>query len=162
MYLSHLNLQELDDEVDVLMTQDNVNVCVHTGPIRFRRLTSGWVFAKPQTTQIGVYTADVYAVDNLAVESMKRREHLTDEDMRRNKAIVTNLQSGQMTEQEMLVCWSIYLLNAAGQPTIVESPRDKSPCQSTTAATAVDDLRRILSVAAAAAIGPTAAGEEVA
>lgn len=48
--------------------------------------------------------ADFYAVNGLVLESRKRREHLSEEDIMRNKAIMESLsKGGSISEQNFEV-----------------------------------------------------------
>lgn len=48
--------------------------------------------------------ADFYLVNGLVLESRKRREHLSEEDILRNKAIMESLsKGGSLTEQNFEV-----------------------------------------------------------
>lgn len=44
--------------------------------------------------KVGNFLADFYAVNGLVLESRKRREHLSEEDILRNKAIMESLSKG--------------------------------------------------------------------
>lgn len=44
--------------------------------------------------RVGNFLADFYAVNGLVLESRKRREHLSEEDILRNKAIMESLSKG--------------------------------------------------------------------
>lgn len=46
---------------------------------------------------VGNFHADFYLVNGLVLESRKRREHLSDEDLQKNKAIRENIQRGHAT-----------------------------------------------------------------
>jgi hypothetical protein len=44
--------------------------------------------------RVGNFLSDFYSVNGLVLESRKRREHLTEEDILRNKAIMESLSKG--------------------------------------------------------------------
>lgn len=44
--------------------------------------------------KVGNFLADFYSVNGLVLESRKRREHLSEEDILRNKAIMESLSKG--------------------------------------------------------------------
>lgn len=44
--------------------------------------------------RVGNFLADFYSVNGLVLESRKRREHLSEEDILRNKAIMESLSKG--------------------------------------------------------------------
>lgn len=53
--------------------------------------------------------ADFYLVNGLVLESRKRREHLSEEDILRNKAIMESLsKGGNIMEQNFEVSFLIY------------------------------------------------------
>lgn len=53
---------------------------------------------------MGNFLADFYSVNGLVLESRKRREHLTEEDILRNKAIMESLsKGGNLIEQNFEV-----------------------------------------------------------
>ncbi|XP_054710438.1 LOW QUALITY PROTEIN: ankyrin repeat domain-containing protein 13C-like [Uloborus diversus] len=78
---------EIEDEVDILMSSDVVAAQISTKSITFSRAQCGWLFRGDRTEMIGHFLADVYIINGLILESRKRREHLTDEDLHKNKAI---------------------------------------------------------------------------
>lgn len=54
---------------------------------------------------MGNFLADFYSVNGLVLESRKRREHLSEEDILRNKAIMESLsKGGNLIEQNFEVC----------------------------------------------------------
>lgn len=57
--------------------------------------------------RVGNFLADFYAVNGLVLESRKRREHLSEEDILRNKAIMESLsKGGSISEQNFEVRWN--------------------------------------------------------
>ncbi|KAK2183746.1 hypothetical protein NP493_297g02004 [Ridgeia piscesae] len=89
---------EIEDEVDILMSSDIVAAQMPTKNITFTRAQSGWLFKADKTDKVGNFTADYYIVHGLTLESRKRREHLSDEDLRKNKAIMENFTKGYLSE----------------------------------------------------------------
>lgn len=54
--------------------------------------------------RVGNFVADFYSVNGLVLESRKRREHLSEEDILRNKAIMESLsKGGNLIEQNFEV-----------------------------------------------------------
>lgn len=43
---------------------------------------------------VGSFPADFYTINGLVLESRKRREHLSEEDMQKNKAIIESFTKG--------------------------------------------------------------------
>ncbi|XP_071486603.1 ankyrin repeat domain-containing protein 13C-B-like [Diadema setosum] len=89
---------ELEEEVDILMSSDVVTVNISTKPITFNRSQSGWLFREDKRELVGSFFADFYDVSGVAIESRKRREHLSDEDVQRNKAAVESISKGSPVE----------------------------------------------------------------
>ncbi|VDM45284.1 unnamed protein product [Toxocara canis] len=85
---------ELDEEVDVLMSSDIVSAQMSTKPITFERTMSGWIFKHEKAERVGEYDACYYTVEGMSLVTRKRREHLTAEDIKKNKAFMQNLAVG--------------------------------------------------------------------
>lgn len=59
--------------------------------------------------RVGNFLADFYSVNGLVLESRKRREHLSEEDILRNKAIMESLsKGGNLIEQNFEVSRASY------------------------------------------------------
>uniref|UniRef100_A0A8C5KW23 Ankyrin repeat domain-containing protein 13C n=1 Tax=Jaculus jaculus TaxID=51337 RepID=A0A8C5KW23_JACJA len=85
---------ETEEEVDILMSSDIYSATLSTKSISFTRAQTGWLFREDKTERVGSFLADFYLVNGLVLESRKRREHLSEEDILRNKAIVESLSKG--------------------------------------------------------------------
>lgn len=85
---------EIEDEVDILMSSDIVAVQMSTRFITFNRTQSGFFFREDKTELVGPYQAQFYTIGGMVLESRKRREHLTPEDLRKNKALMETLTKG--------------------------------------------------------------------
>ncbi|KAK0052137.1 ankyrin repeat domain-containing protein 13C [Biomphalaria pfeifferi] len=85
---------ELEEEVDILMSSDIVAAQMSTKKITFTRAQSGWLFREDKSELVGDYKSDFYGVNNLILESKKRREHLSTEDIQKNKAIMESFSKG--------------------------------------------------------------------
>ncbi|XP_053369449.1 ankyrin repeat domain-containing protein 13C [Clarias gariepinus] len=85
---------ETEEEVDILMSSDIYSATLSTKSITFARAQSGWLFREDKTERVGNFLADFYLVNGLVLESRKRREHLSEEDILRNKAIMESLSKG--------------------------------------------------------------------
>jgi hypothetical protein len=90
--------QEMEDEVDILMSSDIVAAQMPTKLISFSRARSGWLFRGDKTEMIGDFKADFYSIHGLTLESRKRREHLSQEDLQKNKALLENLSKGNLMD----------------------------------------------------------------
>lgn len=60
---------------------------------------------------VGPFMSDFYSIGGLYLESRKRREHLTDEDLQKNKAIIESLTKGNGSS-------SVAIDNTNGEQTI--------------------------------------------
>ncbi|VDN51188.1 unnamed protein product [Dracunculus medinensis] len=91
---------ELDEEIDVLMSSDIVSVQMSTKPIHFVRTISGWFFKHEKSDLIGLYNANYYTVEGMQLITRKRREHLTAEDIKKNKSFMQNLAAGGLMSED--------------------------------------------------------------
>ncbi|CAG9107546.1 Ankyrin repeat domain-containing protein 13C [Plutella xylostella] len=86
---------EIEDEVDILMSSDILAAQMSTKGIAFSRAQSGWIFREDRKeTVAGIYKSDIYTITGLVLESRKRREHLSTDDLQKNKAIIESLTKG--------------------------------------------------------------------
>uniref|UniRef100_A0A1A8QGI3 Ankyrin repeat domain 13C n=1 Tax=Nothobranchius pienaari TaxID=704102 RepID=A0A1A8QGI3_9TELE len=122
---------ETEEEVDILMGSDVYSATLSTKSITFSRSQIGWLFREDKTERIGNFLADFYAVNGLVLESRKRREHLSEEDILRNKAIMESLsKGGGISEQNFeparrqsltapapnTISWEEYITAEPGKP----------------------------------------------
>jgi len=128
---------EFEEEVDLLMSSDIVTAQISTKPITFSRERQGWIWREDRAEQLGNYRADFYSVLGMTLESRKRREHLSEEDLQKNRAIIDSFSKGhtgnlagdsdntevEPTRRKSLVppptpsiTWAEYLSYPAGQP----------------------------------------------
>ncbi|XP_033737390.1 ankyrin repeat domain-containing protein 13C-like isoform X2 [Pecten maximus] len=120
--------QEMDDEVDILMSSDIMAAQMSTKNITFTRAQSGWLFREDKTEMVGDYEADYYFINGLTLDSRKRREHLSPEDVQKNKAIMENLTKGTWDNCDFQrrpslnpperpnITWEEYMSAPAGKP----------------------------------------------
>jgi len=52
---------------------------------------------------VGPFMADFYLIGGLYLESRKRREHLTDEDLQKNKAMIESLTKGNTSTSAVAI-----------------------------------------------------------
>ncbi|KAJ1523441.1 hypothetical protein ONE63_001299 [Megalurothrips usitatus] len=76
-----------EEEVDFLMSTDIVNAHISTKHMLFTRLQKGWVFREDKTEMVGKYNADFYTIHGITFKTSKRREHLSKEDVQKNKMV---------------------------------------------------------------------------
>jgi len=94
-YVRHQESElEFEDEVDLLMSSDIVAAQISTKPITFTREKAGWIWREDRAEQLGNYQADFYTVNGMVLESRKRREHLSEEDLQKNRAIIDSFSKG--------------------------------------------------------------------
>ncbi|XP_012266181.1 ankyrin repeat domain-containing protein 13C isoform X2 [Athalia rosae] len=134
--------EEIEDEVDVLMSSDIMAVQMSTKGISFSRAQTGWIFREDKTEMVGPFHADFYQINGMVLESRKRREHLSEEDLQKNKAIMESLTKGSFQgfanggpplrrpslnpPPEPHVTWEEYLSAEPGQcPTLGRTPAYK-------------------------------------
>ncbi|XP_058795936.1 ankyrin repeat domain-containing protein 13C isoform X2 [Phymastichus coffea] len=85
---------EIEDEVDILMSSDIMAAQMSTKGITFSRAQTGWIFKEDRREKVGPFQADFYQINGMVLESRKRREHLSEEDLQKNKAIMESLTKG--------------------------------------------------------------------
>ena len=85
------NEHDIDHEVDILMSTDIASARINTNPLNFDRVSNGWMFKTDKREKVGAFLADFYAIRGFLVETNKRREHLSEEDLRRNRTIFKTL-----------------------------------------------------------------------
>ena len=94
-YVRHQESElEFEDEVDLLMSSDIVAAQISTKPITFTREKAGWIWKEDRAEQLGKFQAEFYSVNGMILESRKRREHLSEEDLQKNKAIIDSFSKG--------------------------------------------------------------------
>ncbi|KAF4523581.1 hypothetical protein B566_EDAN014329 [Ephemera danica] len=110
--------QEVEDEVDLLMSSDIIAVQMSTKSISFSRAQIGWFFKEDRKEMVGPFHSDFYNINGMVLESRKRREHLSEEDLRKNKAIPMH-RSSLSPPAACHITWKEYLLgapNGSGPP----------------------------------------------
>ncbi|KXJ18332.1 ankyrin repeat domain-containing protein 13C-B [Exaiptasia diaphana] len=85
---------EIEEEVDLLMSSDIVSVYMSTKPITFAKSQAGWFWRADRQEMVGPYLSDIYCVNGMMLISKKRREHLTEEDLVKNKALMESISKG--------------------------------------------------------------------
>lgn len=120
---------EIEDEVDILMSSDIMAAQMSTKEITFSRAQTGWIFREDRREMVGPFNADFYQINGMILASRKRREHLSEEDLQKNKAIMELLTKGSSQRlkepperkaslnppPETDISWEEYLAAPAGQ-----------------------------------------------
>ena len=83
------------------MSSDIVAAQISTKPISFSRERQGWIWREDRAETLGNYRADFYSVLGMSLESRKRREHLSEEDLQKNRAIIESFNKGGITNPGM-------------------------------------------------------------
>ncbi|XP_076441536.1 ankyrin repeat domain-containing protein 13C-like isoform X1 [Babylonia areolata] len=126
----------LEEEVSILMGSDILSAQMSTKNITFSRAQHGWLFREDKTEMVGDFKADFYYVNGLILQSRKRREHLTPEDVQKNKAIMENIGRGSWDQSppqverrrsmtppsRSSVTWEEYMTAPAGTPPCLARP----------------------------------------
>ena len=130
---------EFEDEVDLLMSSDIVAAQISTKPISFSREKAGWIWKEDRAEVLGKFQADFYTVNGMVLESRKRREHLSEEDLQKNRQIIDSFNKGntQMMDSENNpadavkrresleppvspgITWQQYISSPPGQPPLL-------------------------------------------
>lgn len=89
---------DMEDEVDVLMSTDILATQMSTKTIQFARAQRGWLFRVNRKELIGgQYQCEIYTIQGLVLKQRKRREHLSHEDLQKNRAIVETITKGSVS-----------------------------------------------------------------
>eukprot|EP00095_Tigriopus_kingsejongensis_P003931 maker-scaffold1649_size32179-snap-gene-0.7 protein:Tk03931 transcript:maker-scaffold1649_size32179-snap-gene-0.7-mRNA-1 annotation:"ankyrin repeat domain-containing protein 13c-like isoform x2" len=91
---------EFEEEVDLLMSGDVISAQISTKPISFTKAQSGWFFKEDKQEMVGTYNATFYSINGISLETRKRREHLSHEDLQKNKALLENFAKGNVDQTE--------------------------------------------------------------
>uniref|UniRef100_A0A914YFE4 Ankyrin repeat domain-containing protein 13C n=1 Tax=Panagrolaimus superbus TaxID=310955 RepID=A0A914YFE4_9BILA len=92
--------KDIEEEVDVLMSSDIVSAQMSTKPITFQPMMAGWFFRHEKSDMVGTFSTNYYNVDNLNLVSKKRREHLTQDDIKNNKTYLQSFAHGKNIPDE--------------------------------------------------------------
>ncbi|CAG0918024.1 unnamed protein product [Notodromas monacha] len=77
---------EIEEEVDLMMSSDIIMVQMSTKNVVFAKSQTGWIFREDRKESVGKYAAEFYDVNGLVLMAKKRREHLSEADLAKNKA----------------------------------------------------------------------------
>lgn len=77
--------KDIEDKVDEFMSTDIMDFELNSSDIQLTRSTSGWIWKDDKIEKVGKYNAAWYNFNNVFLVTRKRREHLTEEDLKRNK-----------------------------------------------------------------------------
>lgn len=77
--------KHIEYKVDDFMSNDIMDIELESSELLVTRLTSGWIWKADKQEKIGTYEAALYDFNNVYLVTKKRREHLNEEDLKRNK-----------------------------------------------------------------------------
>lgn len=86
-HFSKMHLEKnIIDKVDDLMSNDIIEIELKSKDIQLTRSSNGWIWKSDKSEKIGNYNAALYNFNNIFLVTKKRREHLSADDIKRNKA----------------------------------------------------------------------------
>ncbi|CAK8689558.1 ankyrin repeat domain-containing protein 13C-B-like [Clavelina lepadiformis] len=91
----------IEDEVDIAMSTDVVDGSMKTKQTSIERVTTGWIFRQEKSEKIGQFDADFYRIYGLKLVTRKRREHLSEEDIKKNKSLRDALSQAETAENAL-------------------------------------------------------------
>lgn len=98
--------KNIEVKADEFMSSDLIDIELKSADIQFNRTTCGWIWKADKMEKVGNYEAALYNFNNVYLVTKKRREHLKDEDIKRNKtaykALVYALKFGKRPNQSDL------------------------------------------------------------
>lgn len=77
--------RNIEDKVDELMSTDIIDLELKSSEMQLTRSTCGWIWKADKVGKVGPYNVALYNFNNVFLITTKRREHLTEEDLNRNK-----------------------------------------------------------------------------
>ena len=86
------------------MSSDISDASIKTTNFVIERMTSGWFFRHDKTENIGSFAADFYKISGLTMVTRKRREHLSDDDIKKNKSLKEAFSRCENTEKLLEDC----------------------------------------------------------
>lgn len=85
----HLETQNMDrdieDKIDQFMSNDIMDFELKSADIQLTRSTCGWIWKTDRMEKVSRYSTAVYNFNNVFLVTRKRREHLSEKDLKRNK-----------------------------------------------------------------------------
>jgi len=92
---------DLNEDIDLLMSSDIIDASLKTKNIKIERCNAGWFLRHQRTEKVGNFSADVYKISNIDFIQKKRREHLSDRDIQRNRRIRDSIIKPQALQNTM-------------------------------------------------------------
>lgn len=77
--------KDIDERVDEFMSTDIMDIELKSSEMQLSRSTSGWIWKADKVGKVGRYNAALYDFTNVFLVVRKRREHLSEDDLKRNK-----------------------------------------------------------------------------
>lgn len=82
--------QDINKKVDDAMATDIADMELKSSEMQLTRSTSGWIWKADRVDEVGKFRVDLYDLDNVFLVTKKRREHLDEDDIKRNKNAYRN------------------------------------------------------------------------
>ena len=102
---------EIEDEVDILIASDILATQMFTKNVTFSKSTIRMDIKEDKKETVGQYDSDIYTVNGLTLEQRKRREHLSRDDLQKNKVSIvealTKAQPANIDPNEVAVRYSL-------------------------------------------------------
>lgn len=77
--------KDIEDKVDEFMASDIMDLELKSSDMQLTRSTSGWIWKANKVGKVGRFNVASYDFTNVFLVTRKRREHLSEEDLKRNK-----------------------------------------------------------------------------
>ena len=82
--------KDIDEKVDEFMSMDIMDLELKSSEMQLTRSTSGWIWKADKFGKVGRSNAALFDLTNVYLVTRKRREHLSEEDLKRNKSAYKN------------------------------------------------------------------------
>lgn len=94
----------IEESVNVSMSSDISDGSLKTTNMVIERMTSGWIFKQVKTEKVGQFPADFYKLSGISLVTRKRREHLSEDDIKKNKVLKEAFSRSENTEKLLENC----------------------------------------------------------
>uniref|UniRef100_A0A183CE97 F-box domain-containing protein n=1 Tax=Globodera pallida TaxID=36090 RepID=A0A183CE97_GLOPA len=91
--------RNLSEELDCLMSTDISSIHISTRPIHFVQAKSLLLF--PKSEYVGKYKAYIYHIKGMQLVTQKRREHLSEEDLKLNREMQRFFTDGNLPTRDV-------------------------------------------------------------
>lgn len=77
--------RDVEEKVDEFMATDIMDLELKSSEMQLIPSTSGWIWKANKVGKVGRFSAALYDLNNVFLVTRKRREHLSEDDLKRNK-----------------------------------------------------------------------------